>query len=230
MQPKRVSILCVVAALAVTSLFAVAQEQQKSEASEVAAKGDSSSRSGRAAKSHDRAVPAAHTAALSQDMSSTYIIGAGDSLAINVWHENEISQKLSVRPDGMISLPLLGDVPASGLTPDQLGANIQQRLTQFLTNPHVTVIVSEVKSKFFTVMGEVAKPGTYALNKQTTILEALSEAGGLKEFAKKQKIYVLRKDENGRVARLPFNYAKVVKGAAPEQNIGVSYGDTIVVP
>ena len=158
-----------------------------------------------------------------------YVIGPGDVLSVNVWRETEISQKLVVRPDGMITMPLVGDIPAKGQTPEQLGEVISKKLESVLTSPHVSVIVTEVHSKFYVVVGQVAKPGEYPLTRPTTVLEAVSQAGGFRDFAKAGKMYVLHM-ENGKRVRIPFNYNQVVKGKNPHQDIEVSSGDAIVVP
>jgi polysaccharide biosynthesis/export protein len=158
-----------------------------------------------------------------------YLIGPGDVLSINVWRENEISQKLVVRPDGMITLPLVGDVRATGLTPKLLSIVITKKLETVLTNPEVSVIVAEVHSKFYVVVGEVAKPGQYSFTRPTTVLEAISEAGGFKDFAKKNKVYVLHL-ENGKRIRIPFHYNDVVKGKDSGKDFELSAGDAIVVP
>jgi polysaccharide export outer membrane protein len=160
---------------------------------------------------------------------SGYVIGVGDVLSINVWRETEISQKLVVRPDGMITLPLVGDVSAVGQTPEQLAAVVSKRLESVLTSPQVSVIVSEIHSKFFVVVGQVSKPGEYPITRPTTVLEAVSQAGGFRDFAKTGKIYVLHL-ENGKRVRVPFNYNQVVKGKNSQQDFEVSSGDAIVVP
>jgi polysaccharide biosynthesis/export protein len=160
---------------------------------------------------------------------ASYEIGLGDVLGINVWREPEVSQKLVVRPDGMISLPLVGDVPASGRTPQTLSTEITDKLKAFIAEPHVTVIVIEVRSKWYVVTGEVTKPGQYPVTRSLRVLQALSAAGGFREFAKTKKIYVLHRDGN-KTVRLPFNYNNVVKGKNVSENIEVHDGDTIVVP
>jgi polysaccharide export outer membrane protein len=158
-----------------------------------------------------------------------YVIGAGDVLSINVWRETEISQKLVVRPDGMITLPLVGDISATGQTPEQLAEVVSKKLESVLTSPQVSVIVAEVHSKFYVVVGEVAKPGQYPLTRPTTVIEAISQAGGFRDFAKTSKMYILHL-ENGKRVRIPFNYSKVVKGKGPGQEVDLSTGDEIVVP
>jgi polysaccharide export outer membrane protein len=153
-----------------------------------------------------------------------------DLLDVNVWKENEVSRTISVRPDGKITLPLVGEIQASGMTPLQLQDNIGQRLKAFLANPEVTVMVSEPRSHHFNIVGGVLKPGTYTLSQSTTVLDAISSAGGFRDFAKETKIYVLRRLPGGSQARLLFNYKDVIKGKNPDSNIVLKSGDTIVVP
>src|SRR5258708_3340511 len=144
--------------------------------------------------------------------SPDFVIGPSDVLNVNVWREAEISRSVPVRPDGKISLPLLGDLQASGLTADQLQNVIKKGLKDYISNPEVTVIVQEVKSRQVNVVGQVAKPGSYVLAKNMTVLDAIATAGGFKDFAKTQKIYVLRITQAGHRIRLPFNYKEVIKG------------------
>jgi|HubBroStandDraft_5_1064220.scaffolds.fasta_scaffold323491_1 polysaccharide export outer membrane protein len=159
-----------------------------------------------------------------------FVIGPADVLAISVWKEPEISRTVPVRLDGKITLPLAGDLTASGLTTEELQAEIRNKLTPYLTNPEVTVIVQEAKSKKVNIVGKVSKPGAYDLAKPTTVLDAIAMAGGLGDFAKESKIYVLRTDTNGQPQRLHFNYKQVLKGKNPGQNIELQAHDTIVVP
>jgi polysaccharide export outer membrane protein len=160
----------------------------------------------------------------------TYVIGENDVLDIDVWKEKEISRAVPVRPDGKISLPLIGEIQASGMTPLQLQDDITQRLKSFLANPAVTVIVSDPRSRHFNIVGQVTKPGTYPLSQSTTVLDAISAAGGLRDFAKETKIYVLRTVPGGNQERLPFNYKEAIKGKKPENNVVLKPGDTVVVP
>ena len=160
----------------------------------------------------------------------TYVIGENDLLDVNVWKEKEISRTIPVRPDGRITLPLIGEIQASGMTPLQLQNDIGKRLQTFLANPEVTVMVSEPRSHHFNIVGAVLKPGTYPLSQSTTVLDAISSAGGFRDFAKETKIYVLRRLPDGSQTRLLFNYKDVIKGRKPESNILVERGDTIVVP
>jgi len=159
-----------------------------------------------------------------------YVIGPDDALRINVWHEQEMSGSLPVRPDGKISVPLIGEIQASGLTPSQLEAEITAGLRKYLKNPEVTVIVQEAKSQHFNIIGEVGKPGSYVLTQQSTVLDAIALAGGFRDFAKVKKIYILRVLPDGSQRRLPFNYKQVIEGRNVLQNISLQARDTIVVP
>jgi polysaccharide export outer membrane protein len=154
-----------------------------------------------------------------------YLIGAEDVLNVQVWRENDISGEKVVRPDGKISMPLIGELQAAGLTPDQLGKNVAAALTKFINGPEVTVSLLAVNSKRYYIDGEVNKPGEYKLVTDTTILEALSQAGGFREFAKTGKIRVLRG-----TTTLKFNYKEVSHGKNMEQNILIESGDHIIVP
>src|ERR1700686_3810809 len=160
----------------------------------------------------------------------TYVMGENDLLEGDVWKDKEISRTIPVRPDGKISLPLIGEIQASGMTPLQLQDDIAQRLKSFLANPAVTVIVTDPRSRHFNIMGQVAKPGTYPLSQSTTVLDAISAAGGFRDFAKETKIYVLRTMPGGSQERLPFNYKDAIKGKNPEKNVVLKPGDTGVVP
>jgi polysaccharide biosynthesis/export protein len=158
-----------------------------------------------------------------------YVIGPQDVIDVNVWKEAEISRTVPVRPDGKISLPLLNDVQAAGLTPAQLGTQITASLKKFVTDPQVTVIVTAINSQRIYVLGEVTRPGAFPLLPGTTVLRGLSSAGGFTQFAKMKGIYVLRL-ENGKQVKYPFNYKDVVNGKHSEQDIVLKAGDTIVVP
>jgi polysaccharide biosynthesis/export protein len=160
----------------------------------------------------------------------SYIIGTDDVLAINVWKEPEVSRTVPVRSDGKISLPLAGEVQASGETPRQLEQALSVKLKSYISEPEVTVIVEQIKSQKFNVLGMVAKPGAYPLGSSPTILDAIALAGGFRDFAKQKSIYVLRQNPDGTQARLPFNYKDVIKGKNPEQNIRLQQNDTVVVP
>jgi polysaccharide export outer membrane protein len=157
------------------------------------------------------------------------VIGPEDVLNVNVWKEPEVSGSVPVRPDGKISLPLLNDVQAAGLTPMQLMSDLTERLKKFITDPRVTVTVATVNSRKVYVLGEVARPGAVSLAPEMTVLQALTSAGGPTVYAKAAKMYVLRK-ENGSQTKLAFNYKEVVKGRNTEQDIPLRPGDTVVVP
>ena len=158
-----------------------------------------------------------------------YKIGPQDILRIDVWKEPEISRTIPVRPDGKISLPLLNDVQASGLTAMQLAGSLRESLAKYLTNPQVTVTVTEINSRRIYITGEVIHGGAFPLLPNMTVLQALSSAGGFTQFAKPKSIYVLRNEE-GKQVKHPFNYKEVVKGKLAEQNILLQSGDVIVVP
>jgi polysaccharide biosynthesis/export protein len=158
-----------------------------------------------------------------------YVIGPQDVVDISVWKEPDLSRTVPVRPDGKISLPLLNDIQAAGLTPGQLGAQIASNLTKYVTNPQVTVIISQINSQRIYILGEVARAGSYTLLPDMTVLQALSDAGGFTAFANSKRIYVLRQD-NGKQQKIPFNYKDVISGKNPSQNIAVKAGDTIIVP
>ena len=159
----------------------------------------------------------------------SYVIGSQDMLDISVWREPDFSRTVPVRPDGKISLPLLNDMQAAGLTPSQLAAELTKSLNKFVTNPQVTIIVTQINSQRFYILGEAARPGAYSLIPEMTILQALSNAGGFTTYANSKKIYLLRQ-ENGKQQKLLFNYKDVISGKRTEQNIVLKNGDTIVVP
>ena len=180
-----------------------------------------------APQNSDVAAKANNSAAAVAD--ADYKIGPQDMVRVDVWKEPEITRTIPVRPDGKISLPLLNDVQAAGLTAIQLSNSIHDGLTKYLNNPQVTVTVTEINSRRVYVTGEVNRPGVLPLLPDMTVLQALSSAGGFTQFAKLKGIYVLR-NEGGRQIKLPFNYREVVKGKNQEQNILLLPGDVIVVP
>jgi polysaccharide biosynthesis/export protein len=183
--------------------------------------GSSPEKGGTAAKPTSPAVPAA--------VDAEYHIGPQDVLQIDVWKEPEISRVIPVRPDGKISLPLINDIQAAGLTSMQLATSIRDGLTKYLTSPQVTVSVKEINSRRIYITGEATRSGAIPLLPNMTVLQALSSAGGFTPFARLKNIYVLRV-ENGQQVKYPFNYKEVVKGNKPEQNILLRPGDIIVVP
>jgi polysaccharide biosynthesis/export protein len=161
---------------------------------------------------------------------NSYVIGADDVLAINVWKEPEVSRSVPVRSDGKISLPLVGELMASGETPLQLEHDITTRLASYISEPEVTVIVQDSKSQKINILGMVVRPGSYMLTASTTVLDAIAMAGGFKDFAKQKQVYVLRANADGTEKRMLFNYKDVIKGKNPEQNIRLLPRDTVVVP
>lgn len=176
------------------------------------------------------ALPAAAQSNPSHPPDSEFIIGPGDVLAVNVWKEAEISKVVPVRSDGRISLPLIGELQASGQTPRQLETEVTKRLKDFVAEPSVTVVVQEIRSQKFNVLGMVNHPGSFPLTKPMTVVDAIATAGGFRDFAKQKDIYVLRRDPSGKDVRLSFNYKDVIKGLHPEQNVELQNGDTVVVP
>jgi polysaccharide export outer membrane protein len=157
-----------------------------------------------------------------------YVIGADDTLHISVWKEPELTETLPVRPDGKISMPLLNDITAAGLTPLHLKESITEKLKKYIADPRVTIVVTGMNSRRIFVTGEVTHTGPMALLPHMTMLQALAQAG-FTQFANPKAVYLLR-TENGKQQKLPFNYKEVVKGNHPEQNIVLKPGDTIVVP
>jgi len=160
----------------------------------------------------------------------SFVIGNDDVLAINVWKEPDISRSIPVRSDGRISLPLAGEIQAAGQTPLALEREIASRLRNYISEPEVTVMVQQINSQKFNILGQVAKPGSFSLTNSPTVLDAIALAGGFRDFAKKKSIYVLRQNPNGGESRIPFNYKEVVAGKNPAQNIRLQPHDTIVVP
>lgn len=159
----------------------------------------------------------------------SYKIGAEDVLKIDVWREDQLTRTVPVRPDGRITLPLLNDVRAAGLTPMELAGAIRDELKNYVNNPQVTVSVMEINSRRIYVTGEVAKSGAFNLLPHMTALQAISSTGGFSQFARPKNIYILR-TEHGEQVKLPFNYKEALKGHNPEQNIELQPGDIIVVP
>jgi polysaccharide biosynthesis/export protein len=159
-----------------------------------------------------------------------YIIGNSDMLEINVWKESSLTESVPVRSDGKISIPLIGEIQASGRTPVQLKEEITTKLRSYLTAPDVTVMVLQMNSQKFNILGRVLKPGSYPLTATTTVLDAIAEAGGFQDFAKQKRVYVLRRASDGSEIRIPFNYKEVIRGTHPDQNIKLKPNDTIFVP
>ena len=158
-----------------------------------------------------------------------YIIGPGDILDISVWKDEALSKLVTVLPDGRISFPLIGQVAAGGKTVTQLRENLERKLSRFVPDLSLSVIVHQVNSMMVYVIGRVNRPDRFILNTNTNVLQALSMAGGLNPFAKRSKIKILR-SENGMTKTIPFNYNEVTKGEKLEQNIMLIRGDVVVVP
>jgi polysaccharide export outer membrane protein len=183
-----------------------------------------------AAQAGTTAVPAADpTAAKPHD--DSFVIGNDDVLAINVWKEPDISSRsVTVRSDGKISLPLAGEIQAAGRTPLKLEQEIASRLQNFISQPEVSVMVQQINSQKFNVLGLVMHPGTFVIANSPTVLDAIAQAGGFRDFAKQKSIYVLRQNADGTETRLPFNYKDVIKGKNLAQNVKIQPRDTIIVP
>jgi polysaccharide export outer membrane protein len=158
--------------------------------------------------------------------SSGYLIGPSDVLRVIVWKEPDLSHDVTVRVDGMITVPLLGDLQAAGRAPSQLAESLAKGLERFVETPRVTVIVAQANSARFYIVGLVTRPGEFPLSRRTTVLQALALAGGFKEFAKPESIVIVREDETV----IPVNYRRIADGKGGAQNVSLAPGDTIVVP
>jgi polysaccharide export outer membrane protein len=178
-----------------------------------------------AAGAQTQAAPAATGVAVSPD----FVVGPEDVLGILFWREAEFSGDVAVRPDGRITLPLIGDIVAAGVTPAALREQIQTAASKYLTDPNVTVIVRQINSRKVFITGQIGQPGSYPLTGPRTVMQLISLAGGLTQYAKAQEISILRQ-EQGRTRALNFNYKDVALGKNVQQNIQLQPGDTIVVP
>lgn len=170
----------------------------------------------------------AAAAKAAESATDTYVIGPTDMLTVTVWKEPTLTGSLLVRPDGVISMPLLGDVQASGLTPLQLADSIQAKLKKFIQDPNVSVVLTQIHSKTIYLLGELGKKGPVEMTPGMTLLEAISSAGGLTDFANAKKIYILR-NESGTHQKIPVRYKEALKGDIA-CNVLLKPGDTIVVP
>jgi len=174
--------------------------------------------------------PAAQPPVINRGVSDDYVIGSGDTLQISVWKELEASVPTAVvRPDGKITVPLIKEVEVAGLTPPEAEQKITERLGKFITDPNVTVVVATINSKKIYIVGAARKEGPLPYTYGMTVLQALSEAGGLTDYAKRKKIYIQR-TVNGQTYQLDFNYDEVLKGQNMEQNVVLLPGDTLVIP
>jgi polysaccharide biosynthesis/export protein len=162
------------------------------------------------------------------DGTADYRLVVGDKLRIEVYRDSQLSQSLEIRPDGKITLPLIGDVPAAGATPQELATTLTDRLREYITTPVVTVIVAEATPPMVYVMGEVNAPGAQPVRGPVTVLQALAIAGGFREFANTRRIRILRKSPDGTIQTIPFNYRDAVDRA--ERPVMLQPGDTVVVP
>ena len=176
------------------------------------------------------AIPSVKATDLAKPHDDSFLIGNDDVLAINVWKEPDISRSIPVRSDGKISLPLVGEVQAAGRTPLKLEEDIAGKLKSYISEPEVTVMVQQINSQKFNVLGQVAHPGTFVITNSPTVLDAIAAAGGFRDFAKQKSIYVLRENRDATQTRLLFNYKEVVKGLNLAQNVKLQPRDTIVVP
>ena len=174
-------------------------------------------------------VPGVVMAAPGVNMPPAYTIGADDVLAVVFWRDKELTSDVTVRPDGKISLPLLNDVQASGLTPAQLKDRIVEESKKYVEDPNVTVVVKDIKSRRVFITGEVRKPGPYAMSGTISVLQLISIAGGLADYARPEKIMIVR-TENGKQMSFRFNYKEVIEGKKLAQNIDLKPGDAIIVP
>jgi polysaccharide export outer membrane protein len=177
----------------------------------------------------DPSEAAARTAAIPRDETPAYQIGPEDVLQVSVWGNDAVSRTAPVRPDGKISLPLLNDVKAAGLTPMELREDLTRRLTEYIPNPEVSVSVAEVRSFKVSVIGAVAKPGRYELKSWATVMDVLAMAEGFTEFAARSRVVVLRSDGK-QVQRLSFDYDKVASGGAGQANFYLRPADIVLVP
>ena len=220
--------LMVVMALSVPAAAQYSSSRKKPVAAKAATSEQTAKNSGATAPAGSGGADAI-SAPLSATTDPAYVIGPEDMLSISVWKEQELSATIPVRPDGKISLPLINDIEAAGQTPMQLAENITTKLKQYVAEPRVTVTVTQINSRRFYILGEVARPGAFPLLPNMTVLQAISAAGGFTQFSSPSKIYVLR-NENGKQTKFPFNYKKVIAGGNAEQNIELKPGDTVVVP
>jgi polysaccharide biosynthesis/export protein len=214
----------VVAALILVGSIALAQDAPAQPAASSASDKSASDKTSSDKAASDKTTT---TAASTSQAGPEYVIGPDDTLHIAVWREADLTASLPVRPDGKISLPLLDDVQAAGLTPKQLAGSITEKLKKYVADPRVTVVVTAINSKRIFINGEVLHPGPMPMLPSMTVMQALSSAG-LNQFAKIKGIYILR-TQNGKQQKLPVNYKKLLKGEI-EQNYPLQPGDTIVVP
>jgi polysaccharide export outer membrane protein len=218
-----------VVALLIPAFFCSAQDKPNQEKPNGdPATGASSALSSTSSPTQSGATPTAPDAA-KQPMDDTYVIGEYDSITILVWKEEGFTDKnVLVRPDGMISLPLIGDIKASGKTPMQLAKDVEEQLKKYIQDPNVTVSLNQMNSKKVYFMGEIGKQGPILMTPGMTLLEAIGSAGGLSPFANSKKIYILR-NVDGKLQKIFVQYKLALKGDL-SKNLTLNPGDTIVVP
>jgi polysaccharide export outer membrane protein len=180
-----------------------------------------------AAAAPTNAAPAPAAPASGAPVGADYKIGIDDVLDIAVWNNTTVSRTVPVRPDGRISLPLLNEVQAAGLTPSQLRASLMAKLVEYMPTPEVSVIVREVHSNKISVLGEVRKAGRYEISQRATVLDAVALAGGFNDFARRTKLVIMRQEGTG-TKRIPINYNRIV--AEEDDNVLLQPGDIVVVP
>jgi polysaccharide export outer membrane protein len=231
----RMKLVLSLALVAFASTTAVAQQKAPTPSATSSVPAAKLVPASKAATSADKSSPSASpapaavpTPKIAPAVPTDYVIGPEDMLQITVWKNDTLSKAVPVRPDGKISLPLLHDIQASGLTSMQLRDKISVALAEFMPNPEVSVIVTDVRSYRVSVLGEVNKPGVLQLKSETTILEAIAMSGGFRDFASPSKIVVFRKDTYGNTHKLSFNYNRALRGQ--EDNLTLRSGDVIVVP
>ncbi len=161
---------------------------------------------------------------------SQYVIGKEDILAVQVWREPELSRLVAVRPDGNISLPLIGEIATAGKTPMELQKKLTDLLGTYMTAPEVSVIVQDTRSQRISIIGEVMRPGTYPLTKPMTVLDALALAGGFRDFAKSEKMFILRTNADGSRQKIAISYKKILRVKGTNQNVELQLHDTLVIP
>jgi polysaccharide export outer membrane protein len=174
-------------------------------------------------------VQAARSTATGLPVAADYVIGPDDLLGIVFWRDADMTQDVTVRPDGMITLPLIRDIKAAGLTPEQLRETITKAAAKFLADPNVTVVVRQINSRNVFITGQVTRPGPFPLSGQMNVMHLIVLAGGVTEYANTKKITIMRL-ENGKTQVFKFNYNDVAQGKNVEQNIMLRPGDTVVVP
>lgn len=180
--------------------------------------------------SHAQTFPSTEGPSLSSSQEVPYQIGPQDVLEISVWKDEILSRKVTVRPDGFITFPLIGEVLVEGRTVGELAKEMDERLTQFVSDPRITIAVSEVNSFRIFVIGKVDKAGGFQIGQYTDVMQALSLAGGLTPFAREGSIKVLRRGKQGDQTTFQFDYGEVLKGKNLEQNIVLQRGDVVMVP